>query len=53
MTSFVLRVATFARARWDYSILLVIVIAVAAIAAVLLGPHVVNSYNNIVPNGSE
>jgi hypothetical protein len=33
--------------------ILLIVATVAVAAAVILGPHVVNSYNNIVPNGSE
>ena len=41
------------RSKVDYALVLAAVIVVAVIAAVILGPHIQNSYNNMVPNGSQ
>ncbi|HEY4870961.1 MAG TPA: hypothetical protein VIJ03_03595 [Candidatus Dormibacteraeota bacterium] len=43
----------FARSKPEPFIIVLLVLAVAAGAAFILGPHIDSSYNNIIPSGSE
>lgn len=47
------RAVLFARFNRERLIIVFVVLAVAIGAASLIGPHIDDNYNNIIPSGSE